>query len=193
MKKLDYKIVDNTRVYGLKASIIASGYPMAECINPAKDKVTPADRKRVKRLGGAKAGSGHDCFLKGITVQCDLTLSEKAWPELQRYHFVDIVSSMSTMHMLPCMDVHFVGPTDRVIGQRFLQIVADYNKAPSEERWLRMIYSYPSGLLLTARITTNYLQLKTIYAQRKAHRLPEWHAVCDWIESLPYVKELGVV
>lgn len=193
MKKLNYKIVDNTRVYGLKNSVIASGYPMADCINPAKDKITPADRKRAKKLGGAKAGSGHDCYLKGIVVQCDLTLSEKAWPELQRYHFVDIVSSMSTMHMLPCMDVHFVGPTDRVIGQRFLQLVEDYNKAPSEEKWLRMIYSYPSGLLLTARITTNYLQLKTMYAQRKSHRLPEWHAVCDWIESLPYAKELGVV
>ncbi|WP_288878687.1 hypothetical protein [Megasphaera massiliensis] len=193
MKKLDYKIVDNTRVYGLKASVIASGYPMTDCINPAKDKITPADRKRAKKLGGAKIGSGHDCYLKGIVVQCDLTLSEKAWPELQRYHFIDIVSSMSTMHMLPCMDVHFVGPTDCVIGQRFLQLVEDYNKAPSEEKWLRMIYSYPSGLLLTARITTNYLQLKTIYAQRKAHRLPEWHAVCDWIESLPYAKELGVV
>ena len=193
MKKLDYKIVDNTRIYGLKNSVIASGYPMTDCINPAKDKITPADRKRAKKLGGAKIGSGHDCYLKGIVVQCDLTLSEKAWPELQRYHFIDIVSSMSTMHMLPCMDVHFVGPTDRVIGKRFLQLVEDYNKAPSEEKWLRMIYSYPSGLLLTARITTNYLQLKTIYAQRKAHRLPEWHAVCDWIESLPYAKELGVV
>lgn len=52
---------------------------------------------------------------------------------------------------------------------------------------------YPSGLLLTARITTNYLQLKSIYAQRKTHRLPEWKQFCMWVEGLPLVKELGVV
>lgn len=41
------------------------------------------------------------------------------------------------------------------------------------------------GLRLTARITTNYRQLKTIYQQRKNHRLPEWRAFCAWIETLP--------
>jgi hypothetical protein len=35
-------------------------------------------------------------------------------------------------------------------------------------------------------MTTNYRQLKTIYQQRKAHRLPEWVSFCEWIESLPY-------
>ena len=39
---------------------------------------------------------------------------------------------------------------------------------------------------LTASMTTNYRQLKTIYAQRRHHRLPEWQAFCDWIETLPY-------
>ena len=43
----------------------------------------------------------------------------------------------------------------------------------------------PSGLELTARMTTNYRQLKTIYAQRKNHRLPEWRRFCEWIEDLP--------
>ena len=34
MKKHDYKVIDNTCVYGLEESIIASGYPMAKRINP---------------------------------------------------------------------------------------------------------------------------------------------------------------
>lgn len=196
MKKHDYKVIDNTCVYGLEESIIASGYPMAKRINPynlTNCHLSEGDMKRAMRLGKAMAGSGHDCYLKGIIVQFDLTLTKQAWPEAQRYNFMRFVSSMSAMHMLAKMDVQFIPYTDRKIIDLFLNIVREYNQNPSEENWLRMMYSYPSGLLLTARMTSNYLQLKTIYAQRKTHRLPEWKVICDWIEHLPKVKELGVV
>ena len=56
--------------------------------------------------------------------------------------------------------------------------------------YLEILYSNPCGFILTARMTTNYRQLKTIYAQRKNHRLPEWRELCKWIETLPYAKEL---
>lgn len=196
MKKHDYHIIDNTFVYGLDESIVASGYPMSDKLNPCnldRRRPTNGDMRRATRLGSAPAGSGHDCYLKGIIAQFDLTLTKQAWSEAQRYHFLDFVSSMSTMHMLPKMDVRFISYTDRRIADMFLDIVRDYNQNPTEENWRRMIYSYPSGLLLTARMTTNYLQLKSIYAQRKNHRLPEWKVVCDWIASLPMAKELGVV
>lgn len=39
-------------------------------------------------------------------------------------------------------------------------------------------------------MSTNYRQLKTIYHQRKKHRLPEWRSFCEWIETLPMFKEL---
>ena len=35
-------------------------------------------------------------------------------------------------------------------------------------------------------MTTNYRQLKTIYFQRRTHRLPEWRVFCELIETLPY-------
>lgn len=193
MNELDYRIIDNTCVYGLEESVVASGYPMATHINPKMNKVTEKDAKRALKLGSALAGSGHDCFLKGIIAQFDLTFTEKAWPEAERYHFLEFVSSMSTMHMLSKMDIRYISYTDKRIADIFLEIVKEYVKNPCEDNWLRMIYSYPSGLLLTARITTNYLQLKTIYAQRKTHRLPEWKQFCMWVEGLPLVKELGVV
>lgn len=50
--------------------------------------------KTVKNLGGSDIGSGHDNFLNGIVVQFDLTFSNKAWVEMQRYHFIDFVSSI---------------------------------------------------------------------------------------------------
>jgi hypothetical protein len=53
-------------------------------------------------------------------------------------------------------------------------------------RYLEILYSNPAGFRLTARMTTNYRQLKTIYHQRRTHRLPEWRAFCSWIETLPH-------
>jgi hypothetical protein len=41
------------------------------------------------------------------------------------------------------------------------------------------------GFELWMGISTNYLQLKTIYNQRKHHKLEDWKIFCNWIESLP--------
>lgn len=57
-------------------------------------------------------------------------------------------------------------------------------------RYLEILYSNPSGFKLTARITTNYQQLKTMYFQRKNHRLPEWIVFCKYIKTLPMFEEL---
>ena len=60
----------------------------------------------------------------------------------------------------------------------------------AKQKYLEILYSNPCGFKLTARMTTNYRQLKTIYYQRKNHRLPEWRVFCEWVETLPYFKEL---
>ena len=56
---------------------------------------------------------------------------------------------------------------------------------PTPEAFLRLVYSLPAGLEMSARMTTNYRQLKTIYNQRRDHRLPEWRVFCKWLEELP--------
>ena len=61
-----------------------------------------------------------------------------------------------------------------------------YLTTTHKEDYLRLLYNIPTGFELTARMTTNYRQLKTIYLQRRNHRLPDWHVVCDFIESLPH-------
>jgi hypothetical protein len=61
-----------------------------------------------------------------------------------------------------------------------------YNADPTTENYLALLYNCPTGLKLTAGITTNYRQLKTIYKQRKTHRLKEWRDFCNWIETLPF-------
>ena len=148
--------------------------------------------KRCYVLATSRSGYGEDNFLNGIIVQFDLTFSIKAWVELQRYHFIDFVSSQSTMHCISKMDIkqmcnEYV--SDAVIAEvERLKEVCLNDK--TDENYLRLLYNTPTGFELTARMTTNYRQLKTMYMQRKAHRLPDWHTFCDWIEKLPYAKEL---
>ena len=98
--------VDNVRIYGLNESVIASGYPMQiETNDMNKVVIGEKDLKRVKHLGNATPGSGHDCFAKGITVQFDLQVPEYIWRQLDRYHFIDYVSSQSKMHRILKMDI----------------------------------------------------------------------------------------
>lgn len=177
-------VVKNAKVFGLEDSVKASKYPMAVNIDELTDETTD----RTRKLATCEIGSGHDQFLTGIIVQFDLTFSIKAWTEAERYHFFDFVSSQSTMHRIAkfkpeeqCNEyVH--EETIRLIKR----LIDRYNNYPTAEKYLELLYNVPVGFRLTARMTTNYRQLKTIYKQRKNHRLPEWRKFCDWIESLPY-------
>ena len=92
--------VDNVRVYDLEESLIAAGYPMRTVAE-----IGELDEKDVKRGHNlSKAcdnGNGaHGQFMTGIRVNFDLTLTNKAWVEAERYRFLEFVSSQSTMHRI---------------------------------------------------------------------------------------------
>jgi hypothetical protein len=177
-------LIDNVKVYGLRNSFRVSKFPMQVDVNNCSEEYT----KRIKTLAGCERGSGHDNFLKGIIVQFDLSFTVKAWTEGERYHWFDIVSSQSSMHRISKMNYDecfctYVTDNTKTEMERLKEI---YNSNPTSENYLRLLYNCPTGLILTAGMTTNYQQLKTIYGQRKTHRLPEWVEFCKWIESLPY-------
>lgn len=182
------KLMNNIEVYGLNESIKASKYPMSTNISLLNSDVTDT----VKSLAAAPAGSGHDNFLNGIIVQFDLTFSLKAWTEMQRYHFIDFVSSQSTMHRICKFDIakqcneYVVSSIITVVDE----LVRNYNDNPTPENYLKVLYNIPVGFRLTARMTTNYRQLKTIYNQRLTHRLPEWRIFCKQLEKLPLFMDL---
>ena len=180
--------IENVKVYGLGDSFRASKFPFAVNVNTVDGEMTD----RIKSLAGCKMGTGHDNFLNGIIVQFDLTFSIKAWVELQRYHFIDFVSSQSTMHCISKMDIKpmcnkYVSDVVIAEVERLKQV---YLNDKTDENYLALLYNIPTGFELTARMTTNYRQLKTMYAQRNTHRLPDWHMFCDFIKELPFAKEL---
>lgn len=203
-------VCSNVCVYGLLESIVASGYPMLaknkdmsdevenlkkylndECLSDTDKERAERHLNRIKNLSSTKVGSGHDNAILGITVQFDLSFTIKAWTEIERYHFIDIVSSNSTMFCITKFDLNdrYIKHVDGRIVYIMKEKIKEYNELEDselkKEKYLEILYSNPCGLILTARVTTNYRQLKTIYMQRKTHRLPEWKAFCEWVETLP--------
>lgn len=187
---MEFKI-ENTEVYGISKSIIASGNAMRVEIDDNTLDFKENDLNRAVKLGNTKSGKGHDNFLNGIIVQFDLYAPLYMWKQLQRYHFLDFISSQSTMHRLTKFKVadNCVADTDKIILNRYQELLNIYNDGYTD-LWRTLVASLPCGFVLGATMTTNYRQLKTIYNQRKNHKLNEWHEFCNWCEKLPYFKEL---
>lgn len=204
--------ISNLRVYDLAESIIASGYPKQVLpfskkeYNKLVDSITSivynipeeyipsnSEEERAKKAITracklSQASGGHDNFLKGIRVSFDLKYPNYFSPELQRYNWIDIVSSSSKMHKLSfiatsnCFNKYVKPEVIEIVKKE----VEKYNDNKTYENFISALSNCPLGVELFMRISTNYLQLKNIYKQRHDHRLKEdWGAFCKMIETLP--------
>lgn len=183
-----FMVIENIQVYGIENAIRGSKFPMSVDIEALNSDIV----ERTKKLGQSPVGAAHDQFLTGCLVQFDLTFTVKAWTEAERYHFFDFISSQSTMHRISKFDLNnqYIEYVDPRIIEIMNELKDRYNETKDKEDYLKLLYSNPCGFKLTAAMTTNYRQLKTIYYQRRNHRLPEWKEFCKQIEQLPYFKEL---
>lgn len=206
--------IKNVKVYGLESSIIRSGYPMQ--VGEPEDLVehyiqrqmfpSAKNKDRAFKLANTPIGSGHNNFLKGIIVQFDLKYPQYFTPQLQRYHWIDIISSQSKMHKLTSVDNIIHSSNDFVlcsIANEVNSLIRIYNKETfpytyidnsgeksiiesKEECFQYIISNLPMGYEMWMGISTNYLQLSTIYQQRKTHKLKhDWGYFCNWIKTLP--------
>jgi hypothetical protein len=194
--------ISNVRVYDLKESVVACRNAMR--VEPAgyTEEEFLASLPRAVRLANSETGGGHQSFLAGIRVSFDVRYPGYWSPEFQRYHFADIVTSSSKMHRLVRMDMDrcFNKYVSEEAKEAMKRYVAGYNEAVEagdrdEEyrRFMVLLSNCPMGVELFMRVSTNYLQLKTIYRQRRGHRLKEdWGAFCSFIEGLPYAEEFGL-
>lgn len=195
-------LITNVKLYGLEESIYASGYPMLS--KPPTEKEfesgvsdvaadifmrgtveAGAHVRRALKLGSTAAGTGHNNFLKGIIVQMDVNAPQYWWQQAQRYHWFDFVSSMSKVHCLTKMDIDKMCDTTvtETAKLNLVGAIQDYTEGKID--FDTMMCNVPMGLHLTARMTTNYLQLKTMYAQRQHHKSREWQRFCKCVTKLP--------
>ena len=210
--------ITNVKIYGLEESAIASGYPMMTK-TPSEDvfeqmlfdaSIEKEDWKpfdRLCNLGSAKSGSGHDSSLKGVIVQYDLTCNHVMLPQIMRYHYHDIISSQSKMHKILTMDLQ--EQCDSNVDIRIIEIVNEkireykemqsvnkdcgklfYSNEQLNSKFEEIVNNIPLGFNLTMRYTSNYLQLKSEYIQRRLHKMNFWQDKCDWIETLPLMNKV---
>ena len=195
------KPISNIKVYDLEESMRAAGYPMRTDLDETLD--FTKDLGRAQRLTKAsRFNAAHAQFLTGIVVNFDLTFSNKAWIEAERYRFLNFVSSQSTMHCITKFGLR--KQCNEYVDERIITIVQEYidlyNSLTAQDEetiefkknlYLKILYNLPSGFQLTARMTTNYRCLLNIYLQRHDHRLPEWREFCNQLlEELPFFREL---
>ena len=186
--------ISNWKVYDLEESVIASRNAfrtkMPEYTKEEFEKSLP----RAIQLANTPNGSGHQNWLKGVRVSFDIKYPNYITPELQRYNWVDIVTSNSKMHKLMNMNMdlcfnEYVTDDNKSMMKNLIQI---YNQNKSYENFMKVVSNCPLGIELFMRCSTNYLQLKTIYHQRKHHKLVEdWQeGFCrDFVKQLPYAQE----
>lgn len=158
----------------------------------------PADLK----LAGALANSGSDDgkFLRMIHVQLDVTAPLYWWKEADQYKVGTVTDSCSTMHKIHAKEftiddfshehlyspLHDLKPTVDLLNvyrERFLE-------TKDKEDWWQLIQLLPSSFNQRRTWDLNYAVLRNIYHARRNHKLDEWHTLCNWIETLPYAKEL---
>ena len=186
--------ITNWVVYDLKESVIAARNAMRLTPPEYTDEEFEASLPRAIKLANTPQGSGHSTFLCGIRVAFDIKYPAYFSPELQRYHFNDIVCSSSKMHRLVNMnmDLCFNGYVTEDSKSMMKNLIQIYNRDKSYENFMRVLSNCPLGIELFMRCTTNYLALRTIYHQRKNHKLREdWvEDFCkNFVEKLPYAKE----
>ncbi|MBQ3640268.1 MAG: hypothetical protein II955_07085 [Clostridia bacterium] len=160
----------------------------------------PNDLDLATRL--AHAGSDHRKYLRMVFVSVDITAPLYWWKEFDTYKVGTVANSCSTMHKIHAkpferddfshdrMDAPAVAALDALVA--FLEserqkFVADKN---NKQAWHNLIQLLPSSFNQMRTVTLNYEVLSNMYYARRTHKLAEWHTLCEWIESLPYAKDL---
>ena len=159
----------------------------------------PNDLDLAKRL--AKAGPDHRKFIRQIFVSVDITAPLYWWKEYDTYKVATVANSTSTMHKIHSKAFEEEDfSTDHMTEEtkkHFLDFVAymeevrkKFVETKDKTYWYDLIQILPSSYNQLRTCTLNYETLSNIYYARKAHKLQEWHTLCDWIKTLPYAEDI---
>ena len=168
------------------------------------------DLKLMQNL--SNAGNDHGKFLRMITVTADITAPLYWWKEFDTYKVGTVANSCSTMHKIQAKeftlddfshehlidqgnheDVDCIAFWKECLGDviQFLNWARiAYLKTNDKKYWWQMIQLLPSSYNQKRTVQINYQVAKAQRAGRRHHKLDEWHDYCDWLEGLPYFKEI---
>ena len=148
-----------------------------------------------------EAGSDHRKFIRQILVSMDITAPLYWWKEFDTYKVGTVANSTSTMHKIHSNKFELDDfSTDHMTSEslmefdRFVAYLEEvrqrYLATKDKKYWYDMIQLLPSSYNQMRTVTMNYEVLVNIFYARRAHKLDEWHTLCDVILTLPYAREL---
>lgn len=180
--------------------------------------IGPNDMDLCRRL--INGDPSHRKFLRQIFVSVDITAPLYWFKEFDTYRIGVTENSTSTMHKLastpitkdcfemddyqdipietlyynedseePFYDYHTDGFIDELI-ETLEQLRQKYLETKDKRYWKELVRWLPNGWLQTRTVTMNYENLRSIVHQRAGHKLTEWRSFLEWVEELPYAKEL---
>ena len=155
------------------------------------------DKDLAQRM--IKAGTPNDKFLRQIFVTVDITAAIFCWMEADQYKVGTTTNSCSTMHKLASTPITMDNfEVDNFAIPYFIDVVKNceelrvrYNETKDKNYWRALIQLLPESWLQMRTITLNYQVLRTMYFDRRYHKLSEWNTdFVNWLKTLPYAEEL---
>ena len=210
--------IENVEVFGFESAIRGMRNPMNSwdksdsCFNKRDAEaqfypdVGENDLALMKKL--IKAGSDHSKFMRMINVTLDIIAPLYWWSEYDTYKVGTVRNSCSKMHKIHEKEFtlddfsidDFYFEDDKCgmhLSDMFKNVVADceflrkkFVETGDKKYWRGLIQLLPESYNQRATIQLNYAVLRNMYHSRKNHKLDCWRTFCEWIETLPYAKEL---
>jgi len=157
------------------------------------------DLSLAKKL--INAGTDHRKFMRQIFVSVDITAPLYWWKEYDTYKVGTATNSCSTMHKIHSKPIKIEDFSTEKMTTNTLKIMkkeviptletlrTTYESTKDKCYWYSIIQLLPSSYNQTRTCTMTYENLLNMYYARRNHKLSEWHDFCEWIESLPYMKD----
>ena len=158
------------------------------------------DLSLAKRLRNAGT-SDHRKYLRQVMLSVDITAPMYWWKEYDTYKVATVANSTSTMHKIHSKPFELDDFSHDHLTENGLKVLKglvdemekirlEYIETKDKSLWYDLIQLLPSSYNQMRTCTLNYETLINIYKSRKHHKLDEWRSFCEWIETLPYAKEL---
>lgn len=148
------------------------------------------DQELAEKL--IRRGPSHAKFLRCITVYMTVAAPRYFLAQLSTYKVGVTEISQSTMHTITKRHLtreDFAETTLLDIRDSLEGLFIAHDRATDEkarEEIFRIIKAnLPEGFLQARAICTNYQALRTMYHQRKNHRLIEWREFCQFLKTMP--------
>ena len=197
---------ENTQVWGFEHALRGMRNPLESWAKSDSSEngtvIGENDLGLAQRL--IAGGTEHRKFMRQIIISVDITAPLYWWKEFDTYKVGTVANSTSTMHKLSSrpitMDCFETDDLDSAVMDEYnISAIIDiceelrqkYLETKDKKYWKELVRWLPEGWLQTRTVTLNYENARSIYFQRKNHKLTEWSdSFIDWIGSLPYAKEL---